>query len=609
MRPKSKSKGKKKKQVEIKQIQMPPIFKKVEYMRKEKKEPLNNNHLLKEIDYQINIYDREVNDSIKKGIKFKDFHFKNNFFKNLKSLKAQVDFIDDINLKSKHIQSLWKYYEDNSKFYYDVSYINSKSIKPDYEKNEEENTSLKSNTYFADNIPLTFEFENRTEDAAILPPKDRLKEYISKHVHLNNLKEEKDNEKVIDKDKETREKEFLKTGGSTLFQKSTQYTQFPQYQNTFYNTNRSQFGNFFIPTKDDYKLDNINNSKEIKSSYGFYKPPHTIDNLIIENKNHIQKNKEVAERRHLHEQREFLDKWGRARSQYKTSVNDKYEILLRINVEKKRIEEEKAKEDLIKYDKSVFNEYDNISDRQENKKIEEDQNNVNEDENENELDNNETKLIDKINLNDAKYVSDSVINQNNNINISINNNLNIDKETILKSFKSNHETKEMPSDALSYLKILNPAFDTRTNFAKFLELKMIDNIKDTYKNSYMPMSAYDNTNIKVFSNFKEMKNKKEIIRPMTGSDILQSNRFNYSNLLSNKELIKEINNNVFNKLRFEQMKNNKKILENNEFADKFLAPDEGKVIKSKYFLPLYEQLLINKPEENIKKKRPKSKIK
>ena len=353
MGPKKKSKPKKKIQ-EPKVIEMPSIFKKLEYTVRQAKKPIDNNHLLKEVNYRIELYNKEISDNINSGKKIEDDAFKENLFKNLISLKSQVDLTDDEYLKSVHIGKLWEFYERNLKFYYDVSYINKRTKKNEYEKLEDEDFNQKSNTYFASNSPLYFESEHRTEDGGILPPKDRLKEFKSKHV--DNLKDQiidhmKEKENDVDKEM------FNNTMASGFNLRSTQYTTFPKNNIISQNSTGTKF---FVPSKEQYKVDHINSLREIKSSYGYHRPIYNIDNLAIENKYLNEKNRELAEKRSLEEHIEYIDKWGRARSQYKTAVDNKYELIDRSEYAiKKMIEEKESKRDVLKSAFSAYSEKNN----------------------------------------------------------------------------------------------------------------------------------------------------------------------------------------------------------------------------------------------------------
>ncbi len=596
MGPKKKLKAKKK-IVEIKPIEMPKIFKPIQHKQIEVKTPLNNEHLLKEINYRLDLFKNEMHLNIFESKEIKDNTFKDSFYKNIYLLKSQIDLNDDKYLRSIQIQNLWEYYEKNLKFYYDVNYINKRTTGSSYEKHDFEDTNKISNAYWSSNVPLFFESEHTTDDAGILPPKDRLKESKTKHVNIpdDNTTEKPDKDDFEDNEKEM----FNNTFASGFNLRSTQYTQFPTKQPVSQNSTGMKF---FVPSKEQYKIDHLNSKREIKSSYGYNRPNYNLDNLTIEHKFLIEKHKDLAEKRHIEEQKEFIDKWGKARSYYKTALDNKYELIDRTEKAVKLLDKEKElKEKRIK---SAFSAYENKSEN-EAKENEAKNQNIEEGVSEEPIAEEENPIVPRINLQNQKMTG---VNKNEvevKIQLKSVNDIVNKKDIKLKEIQLDPEAIDLPSDSLPYLKALFPAFDARNNYAQHLDIKKVDNVKTTYKHAYNPLSAYDTINIaKDKSN--QRKNEVKSLRPTTGSDLLRSKQFNYSNLLESRRLVSGLNENIVKNIKSSQI-SNMQILDSNKLKERFLISDDIKLY-NKYFLPNFEQMLIQRPEEVVaKKKRPKSK--
>lgn len=648
MGPKAKSakKGAKKPKQEVKKvIEMPSIFKKVQRIEKENPKPKDNAYLLEEIESKISIYNSETKNFIENGSPIDDIEFKQSFFSKLESLVVQLKMMEDPYLKSLHIDTVWDWYTKNYKFYFDVSHIKERTTKNNYERHDNISKDKNVITYQASNLPIDFEGDHRTEDAGILPPKERLKDFRTKHVDLYmNLM--KDNEAAInnfsEKDMDEKDKMLLSaTSGFPM--RSTQYTNFNPGNVYSQNSTSSKF----FPSsslKDISKFTELERLREIKSSYGFNRPKYTLENLNVENKFLIEKNRELAEKRNLEEHREFIDKWGRARSQYKESVDTKYDILK--GIKRQNYEIQHAKDNERSNLKSAFSAYSEA--RSEDSKDAPNQSNMNQesklqtlnaikivgdsnqqigDQAGNDLIKDEQGAKSKVNMNNAKYSQNEenaykkANSKNKNVqqivsatqNIKATSSL-LSKTELLKEVKSDAEKQDrFPYESAVYLKMLDPVFEARTNFGKFIDVKQIDNAKSSYKTAYTPLSAYDTVYVEREKEQRHRENMRKNLeikhRPTTGVELLRSNLFNADNLLENRKLFSQFTNNLISEIKTDQAKkqNNMPLL---DLTEKLAIPDVTGMFYNRTYLPNFQSQLVPHPAEKAPpKKRPKSKKK
>ena len=296
------------------------------------------------------------------------------------------------------------------------------------------NSFNKSNRYEAGKYPIYFEHDHRTENDGILPPKDRLKEFESKHVdkyllnlktksnininnnsskaNENNIFENNDNEINNDTDNlydnNNNNNNILKP---TFIEKNLYSTVTSNFISTaytsFYKTNNKLpvlINNNNIKVSDDNNqlVNNLNTvdysivkdqiKKEIKSNYIYHRPDYELSNLEIEKKVFINKNKDLKEKRNLEENKEFIDKWGKSRAFYKENLIAKAEMIENIKnlnnlIETSKIDKqnqillnknafaEYKEKDIINIDKDINTEKDNKTDVKDGDRIEDNEDN------------------------------------------------------------------------------------------------------------------------------------------------------------------------------------------------------------------------------------------
>lgn len=643
-KPKSKKGAKKPKQEVKKVIEMPSIFKKVQRLEKENPKPKDNAYLLNEIDSKISNFNAETKNYIENGSAIDDFEFKQSFFSKLESLVVQLKMMEDPYLKSLHIDTVWDWYTKNYKFYFDVSHIKERTTKNTYERHDNTLNNKNVITYQASNLPLEFESDHRTEDAGILPPKERLKEFKVKHVdlYMNLMKDSEAINNFSEKELDEKDKMLLSaTSGFPM--RSTQYTNFNAGNVYSQNSTSSKF----FPSnslKDISKFTELERLREIKSSYGFNRPKYTLENLNVENKFLIEKNRELAEKRNLEEHREFIDKWGRARSQYKESVDTKYDILK--GIKRQNYEIQHAKENERTNLKSAFSAYSEA--RSEDSKDAPNLSNFNQESKLQtlnaikivsetsqqvaeqaapELIKEEPGLKSKVNTNNAKYSHNEenlykkANSKNKNVQQIVTTTQNIkssssklSKTELLKEVKADSEKQDrFPYESAVYLKMLDPVFEARANFGKFIDVKQIDNAKSSYKTAYTPLSAYDTVYVEKEKEQRHRENLRKNLeikhRPTTGVELLRSNLFNAENLLENRKLFSQFTSNLISEIKTDQAKkqNNMPLL---DLTEKLAIPDVTSLFYNHTYLPNFQCQLVPHPAEKAPpKKRPKSKKK
>jgi hypothetical protein len=131
------------------------------------------NPYLNEMKYRLETYKAELEESIKSNKKIEHESFKKNFFASLENLVHQVIYIKDKKLREEKIDSIYKWYDSKSSFFRSLNPIDVRTDKNFYENFPSVDKHIKSDYYEAQNYPLDFEKEHRTEEGGLLPPRDR----------------------------------------------------------------------------------------------------------------------------------------------------------------------------------------------------------------------------------------------------------------------------------------------------------------------------------------------------------------------------------------------------------------------------------------------------
>ena len=338
-----------KKKPETKSLEMPSIFQKINRTSRIFAPVSNNINLLEDIEVKMKKYKEAIKNNNDKPL---DTDYMNPALLNcLDSVVKQVKIIENPHIKNSQIKHIHDWYLEKLEKYNSIKKINSRTKKFDWEYIKDK-TDLKSNYFEAYNVPKEFQRENRTEDISVLPPKDRLKDFKRKEVDAFIEKKQIDKDMSEMEDKKAR---LISATGSNF--RSTMYTSKQIELNSGLNSlnqTASTFGfsttgkTFYIqdcnlPTK------NLENhiKKEIKSNYSFLRPTYKDSNIINEQKFLIEKNKELAYKRNFEEGRQFIDSWGRARSQFKSTINFKLELNKLNEKYEKEMKEEKALKDKV----------------------------------------------------------------------------------------------------------------------------------------------------------------------------------------------------------------------------------------------------------------------
>lgn len=566
---------------EIKSTDIPTIFKKVQRISTSKLEPLNNDHLLAEIYAKMDHF-REIK-SNKLEDEVETDYMNEPIYKSLSNLTLQISKVEDKYLKSIQIERLYEWYSDKLRKLNSIRKINKKTKKSHWEKIYVK-TDLKSNFYEAQNYPVVFEKENRTEDTQILPPKDRLKEFLTKHVDAFEESQKTNREKFNQLEED---KQLSRTGSMTNF-KSTMYATSNQFNDKFNKTgmssvsnntqifnmnkigamnnmNRTTMSGFYNPilaesdpnsntfyfqnvSNELTKDFNLNNNKEIKSSYNFYRPNYQLQTLNIENNYLKELNQELKNKRTLEENKQYMDKWGKARSQYKSNLNQKQEFIIinKNKVDSKNFLVNKNANVKILKDEQKSEYSKNLH---ENSKVFE--KNLDDENNSDEIIEDKckpTKLI-KVNADNPKVIS----NAKSNTKKLMNEVLKIKPKIIYSKQDLNNELKlknedDIPSENYHLISKLDNVLTTRKLFSSLLNVKKLDNSKNTYSAHFTPLSFYDLKNKSGLKNNENNQMYTSGFRPSTGAEVLRSKTFNSFNLLETRKSISILNENIINQV-------------------------------------------------------------
>lgn len=719
-------KGKsKKKKKEPKVYEMPPLFKKIEREVIEPKVPLDVQKFYKDMKEKIELYDNDIKGKYFNYTSLENEEFRIPFFEQLKKMFHQITNIEEPYTKSVQVKELWEWYNKKIIDYHDMFRITKRTKKNHLEQIEEADLSLKSDYFNAGNFPKCFERNNRTEDTAILPSKDRIKEFKSKHVtgyvnekmnvdidrrkamffdsRLNELekeklfyrkvpdrisqlkgknnitrkvfeiqKEEKDN-KLVDIMKQRKndvilKQKYLKSKDSDASKLIVEFNQVGIEQM-------------------DFKYE-ISTRREIKSANTHYRYPFEPEYLGLANKIMKEKNRELKEKRNIEENKEYIKNWGRAKSNYKRSREEKHEMLNNIIEIEKQISKEISTEKMRV--KSAFDEYKisdnnllkkyqdpnlitNISNENVvlNKKIsnnsvltkesekntrpltslkasrsrlinfdmknqikEENDNNNNDSNMEEYNNNNEDVLADVQEIEDfddykKPNLKDNKVNINyNDIHSSTQISFNLSKDKISSKMLNNKkdlelkplniivrknkldpiklsERETLPSDFVSEYSKQNKIFETRHKYSKLIDVKIIDNSKMHYANTFTPLSAFDKKHIeRKKEEASKINNELKLLtkqRPSTGVELLRAKKYDSYNLLENRRLVSGINRNLVDEVKTHQFSKGKNI-SSHKLNTNILIPDYDSYY-FKHQLPKNNLNYIDYPKDPKKKKK------
>ncbi len=383
--------------------------------------------------------------------------------------------------------------------------------------------------------------------------------------------------------KELTEKQRLQSAASSIQMRSTFYT-----ANQTMNKFSSGAGGSFQQNNEfqfDYK-------REIKSSYSYFRPKYDYPNLVIEKQIIQAKNRELAEKRHQEEMKEYLNEFGLDRARYKEEVEKKYEI--------KKVM--KYYEEIIKKEKEELPQEIETKREYEVKTLIVD--NINEVpltmRSENLYDHN-PQHDHKIDIMSVKNIdSDGKIKVNyEEIKINIKVKSVNSKDKTLNEFKNKME--KIPSESVAKMKVIDPVYGARQTYSKMLNIQEIDNPKNDYKLHYNPLSAYDNSNIEVTGVTPEKKINKS--RPSTGYEYVRDN-FERDNLLKQRKTLSNFKIKDYAAIKDKLMRTNTNF---NIIALKAaFMPNFEEIRYPKFFLPNSSAGLLNKPVEPQTGKRLKS---
>lgn len=639
--------------------------------------------------------------------------FKKNFYDSLNGLLNQIYFIKNKELRMQKINSVFVWYKEKIVSFDKLKYIDKRTDKNIFEKYPNMETYIKDNTYKADNYPKSFEFDHRTEEDGMLPPKDKLKEFKTKKLNIVSLENKDENENnnlfwetniknnnYLDKTSKLtssdNDKLRLLSAASSIALRTTNYT-----------VNPNSTGNkFFTPTNIPNIEAPFDPVREIKSSYSTLRPKYDYSNLQIEKITLQHKNRELAEKRHQEEVKEFVNQWGISKAVYDEEINKKKDLKLVISHYEKVLnlcnneqninnedEKESIKEDSLteksfqnskklnnienepkdkffikKSDSNLSNsektlDYNNQSENKEDKDTESKNSNETElnqivdNKAESQLDEyiplpktnykNIRNLVncisstDKINnqldeshmSNKTKEIKSSIlqVSQDNSIFFNVadgpktskqkdnlllvsnpdeivvrlklkeNNAFNNKQNKLIK--ESTMKGTKIPSELAFNLNNNDKVSKIRLNYSSLIGVKEIDPPIDSYRYHFNPLSAYDGTNIGTI-NVSTKYDSYMTNRPKTGFNFIRKNQEIFKdNLLVQRQTL----NNFFVqdiheiKSRLTSAVGERKV-DINKLMEAYMAPPE-KTTYPKYFLPVAGCGLLNKPVENITKKR------
>lgn len=703
---KGKGKGKSKSKVKaVKVIEMPSIFSKVEKTEIIMKDPLNTKELLEYVTEKMDKYKKEKEKANKE--KFETDYMNNSLLGSLEKLTRQVRKVEDPYIKSTQIKTLYDWYIERINKYNNIKNIKSRSKKWPYEIIKEK-INDKNNYYEAEKYPTFFEKDHRSEDIGILPPKDRLKEFKRKEVDAFSQQQKKmegtqnefdDTAEMFYKNNkyENQEKVLSQTASidnmkSTMYKTQNNNNNFNSTASNFNTTDRSGQSGFRHKQEEKlYKYNsNWNNNKlnmtsmsgiqnpilsygattnsfyqkiqappnkrfdtiagkEIKSSYKYYRPSYELSNITIEKNMLREKNRQLAEKRNKEEHKEFINNWGKARSQFKSNLEFKYENIKIANMFEKEIREETMKKKMEVNEnrdglnsmyshisitnsplkKQIFKDSVKMNATSANNAIKNNITNINLNNNLKEGESREEDHINTLNANietnnEQEIINDGVseipkdkpilnkvidklaVSSNQAIKLNIINNkgkankmlsevvklkpkIISDKASMARNIKVNEPEDAISSDAITFLNQVDPVYRSRRLFGPLIQVKTIDNPKLSYTAHFTPLSFYDLKNqdkCKLKKQLDDINYKFNIKnRPTTGAELLRSKQFNSKNLLESRKTMSSLNYNLCDEINEYNVKKNLHDMSVLNLKSSVLGPETSD--NQKYYLKYF----------------------
>lgn len=249
-------------------------------------------YMLSKMTTELDRYNKEllvkIQDENSRPIEF--LEFKKVFFPKLDQLIVQINNIIEPEQQALEIERTFDWFHHMMEANRDLQTIAHRTEKSIYEIIPDKGNQVKSPEFKVKNYPETFEFEHRTGEVNLEPPKDKLKTFKTHHVRERN--------------QPIATNERLLSATSSLMN-STNY-------NTRFSTKIGFYPNDQIQLNAEERM-RVDNNRMVKSSYGFFKPPYEHNFLQVEKRFLISKHREVAEKRHEEEREQMLKSWGMAK--------------------------------------------------------------------------------------------------------------------------------------------------------------------------------------------------------------------------------------------------------------------------------------------------------
>ena len=286
-------------------------------------------------------------------------------FNALEKNMIEISCLDNKEIRTNRINSLYLWYKERTKINEDLRKINMKSYKEldeitDEEmktwaenKQEEEGKEEEKEDTEKINIKIDKKLDSHRNDEIL--DKKMIDEY--KRKILSKSLEEKMNRMQTSEPMETNDEFFNIKDNAELtktlmslknqeFSGGGSYSTFYSYKygtntaslakfrstenefNTFRDTVKGgdHENNFFPSYNKESKLYFPPLSKETKFSYSYYRPQYNYENMIYEKQILDRKMKSQAEKRNQEEIKSQIEKMGKIRAKYKEEVNNKYEM-------------------------------------------------------------------------------------------------------------------------------------------------------------------------------------------------------------------------------------------------------------------------------------------
>ena len=286
-------------------------------------------------------------------------------FNALEKNMIEISCLDNKEIRTNRINSLYLWYKERTKINEDLRKINMKSYKEldeitDEEmktwaenKQEEEGKEEEKEDTEKVNIKIDRKLDSHRNDEIL--DKKMIDEY--KRKILSKSLEEKMNRMQTSEPMETNDEFFNIKDNAELtktlmslknqeFSGGGSYSTFYSYKygtntaslakfrstenefNTFRDTVKGgdHENNFFPSYNKESKLYFPPLSKETKFSYSYYRPQYNYENMIYEKQILDRKMKSQAEKRNQEEIKSQIEKMGKIRAKYKEEVNNKYEL-------------------------------------------------------------------------------------------------------------------------------------------------------------------------------------------------------------------------------------------------------------------------------------------